>query len=99
MSSNAGAVNHVAREGDADMTPSAAAPQAAATSGTHLDGSGILPFRIEVPYRDDHPRHDLYHPNCDRFRPRVQSGPSAWSSLKIPCRRSFCFATLTGTAF
>jgi pimeloyl-ACP methyl ester carboxylesterase len=49
MSSTARAVNPVAREGDADITPGAAAPQGAATSGTHLDGSGILPFRIEVP--------------------------------------------------
>jgi epoxide hydrolase len=49
MSSTAGAVNHVARKGDTDMTLSAAAPQMAATCGTHLDGSGILPFRIEVP--------------------------------------------------
>jgi epoxide hydrolase len=49
MSSNASAVNHFARKGDADMTPSATASQGAEPSGTHLDGSGILPFRIEVP--------------------------------------------------
>jgi hypothetical protein len=51
MSSNAGAVNHVARKGDTNMTPGAAAPQRAATSGIHLDGSGILPLCIEVPHR------------------------------------------------
>jgi hypothetical protein len=49
MSSNAGAVIHAARKSDTDMTPSAAAPQMAATCGIHLDCSGILPFRIEVP--------------------------------------------------
>jgi epoxide hydrolase len=50
MISNARSVNHVARKGDADMTTHAAAPQMAATSGTHRsDGSGIRPFRIEVP--------------------------------------------------
>lgn len=49
MSSFARAIYPVARKCDADMTPTAAAPQTAATSGVHLDGSGILPFRIEVP--------------------------------------------------
>jgi epoxide hydrolase len=49
MSSNARAVNPIARKGDSGMTPGAAAPQEAATSGIQLDGSGILPFRIEVP--------------------------------------------------
>jgi epoxide hydrolase len=53
MSSNARSVNFVARKGSADMTTRAAAPQGAATSGSHRsDGSGILPFRIAVPQAD-----------------------------------------------
>jgi epoxide hydrolase len=48
MSRIARAVNHVARDGDADTTPSRRASRAY-PPGTHLDGSGVLPFRIEVP--------------------------------------------------
>jgi hypothetical protein len=43
-----GAVNHVAHNGDADMTPSAAAPQMAAISGTHLDGSASIPHTFSA---------------------------------------------------